>query len=712
MITMESIVTKTITLVMVLLLVGVGVVPVIDAMNTYETTETETVTYGTNTGGNFGGTPDRGDFDGTTFTMSPTGDWYELPVFFLTNPNVQYKVKAYDVYYAPDANGQQIGLYVPDTTGVKSSLNLTLTQDPNNTDLYIMTADTSSDNMDNVYIKVNATNEYFQNVYVDMIYNAPYINNLDDRFYITQDGDLYAKGSNAYGQMGNGTATDLTNWTKIAEDAVYVASSGKSTFYIDDSGDLYAAGYNSAGELGTGDTTTTATWTKVGQNAVKVMSSYNMNGGWEGTLYLDTNGDLYGSGRGELIGLGFNKTTFTLAAQNVADFEVRSGCAYYLNTSGDLYFSGINTYGAGGTGSLTTVNTWTLTASSVSKFSVALGGAMYSPYAAYYIDTNGDLYSTGYNAAGWLGTGNTSDVDTWTKTASNAVAVTANLMTNDRGTAFYIGTDGNLYTAGSNNNFQNGLESTSNATSWTQTTTNVTVTSILQMDTLYCSAWKSTGELSTAGIQMATGQPSTTGWYSYFYGENPSMVFGMAYDTSYCLYFLTNTEYPTWEAVGETVTEVLYTNPDTGYFVYATQGTVSEGTFTASADGDYWMLPNALMEWWTDYEAVQKKIGSGQTFYVADGTTITETGTAPTVTGITDATLTMTALVDNDQVFDVTGYTAGTDYSLIIPVTITYEETTTVTHERIPLLNIVPLVLIVMAIVYVVSALIVDRRGY
>lgn len=70
---------------------------------------------------------------------------------------------------------------------------------------------------------------------------------------------VYAWGNNAQGQLGNGTSTQTPNVTLlqvsgIARPIVKVSTSQTHTLYLDDQGNVWASGSNSFGQLGNGNT--------------------------------------------------------------------------------------------------------------------------------------------------------------------------------------------------------------------------------------------------------------------------------------------------------------------------------------------------------------------------------------------------------------------------------------------------------------------------
>lgn len=87
---------------------------------------------------------------------------------------------------------------------------------------------------------------------------------------LKEDGTLYGFGYNGFGQVGNGTTTQVNTPTIVAtgvsklicEHFVHTYGHYHSAFIVKTDG-LYSAGYNTYGTLGVGDTTNRSTFTKV-----------------------------------------------------------------------------------------------------------------------------------------------------------------------------------------------------------------------------------------------------------------------------------------------------------------------------------------------------------------------------------------------------------------------------------------------------------------
>ncbi len=84
-------------------------------------------------------------------------------------------------------------------------------------------------------------------------------------FAIKTDGSLWGWGSNAYGQLGNGTTIDKTIPTQIgtAKDWKSVVAGSYYTLALKNDGTLWAAGLNDKGQLGLGNNANSNTFTQM-----------------------------------------------------------------------------------------------------------------------------------------------------------------------------------------------------------------------------------------------------------------------------------------------------------------------------------------------------------------------------------------------------------------------------------------------------------------
>ena len=159
-----------------------------------------------------------------------------------------------------------------------------------------------------------------------------------------------------------------------------------------------------------------------------------------GPLCLYANGDLYHRGGGLT-----NHSDWTKIASNVKEAKIGaySSNILYLTNDNKLYAMGSNNYAVGNIGCST--STAKLVASNVVSFDMG------NHYSSFYVTSSGDLYGTGENSEYQQGSGNTTDVTSYTKRASNVSKVVCSKGSYDA--TLYITKSGDLYGAGHRDNF-------------------------------------------------------------------------------------------------------------------------------------------------------------------------------------------------------------------------------------------------------------------
>ena len=183
-------------------------------------------------------------------------------------------------------------------------------------------------------------------------------------YAIGSDGNVYAWGSNTFGDLGDGTTTNSDIAVRVSlptgVTATAIASGFASVYAIGSDRKLYAWGYNASGELGDGTTTgpdfcdglpcsttpvETSLPTGVSATAVTAAEGTGYAGGSDGKLYAwGYNGD------GEL---GDGTTTESdIPAQvslptGVTATTIGAGSedGYAIGSDGNVYSWGSNTYG-------------------------------------------------------------------------------------------------------------------------------------------------------------------------------------------------------------------------------------------------------------------------------------------------------------------------------------------------------------------------------
>jgi len=229
---------------------------------------------------------------------------------------------------------------------------------------------------------------------------------------IGSDGNTYAWGSNSDGQLGIGSTQSLPIPVQLSPPpgvTFRAVSAGCSdSLAIGSNGDAYAWGYNAYGELGNGTTATELSPVQVDMPAgvtVKAISA-----GCLQSLAIGSNGDAYAWGYNAYGEVGNDTTTNELTPvlvkmpTGVTATAIAAGAFHSMaiGSNGDAYAWGYNAYGQLGDNSKVNKKTPVKVKlpTGVTARAIAAGG-----YHSLAIGSNGATYSWGYNAYGQLGNG-------------------------------------------------------------------------------------------------------------------------------------------------------------------------------------------------------------------------------------------------------------------------------------------------------------------
>jgi len=176
---------------------------------------------------------------------------------------------------------------------------------------------------------------------------------------IDMSGNIYTAGNNSYGTLGNGTVVSGQKQVEFiritiqenATDVVFdqVAMGTYHALALDANGDVWAWGSDSHGQIGDNDGLTDNVSTPV-----KVMSGLNIVSiyafGYV-SFAIDNTGKLYGWGYATNLGVTEDVTVPTEIMAGTS-FQKAGGNGYtvLLDTDGNLYITGSNSYGVLGTG--------------------------------------------------------------------------------------------------------------------------------------------------------------------------------------------------------------------------------------------------------------------------------------------------------------------------------------------------------------------------
>ena len=253
----------------------------------------------------------------------------------------------------------------------------------------------------------------------------------DHSLALDSDGALYAWGSNAYGQLGNGTTTNssVPVAVKIAgtplagKTIVQIAAGANHNMVLTSDGAVYTWGWNYHGQLGNNTKTNSNTIVAVqtistpiaGKKIVKIAA------GQGHSLALTDDGMVYAWGRNDTGQLGNNATTDAMLPvavtvtgtpmSNKTIVEIASGARHSLaiDSSGKVYAWGRN--GSGQLGNNSTVNALTPVAvqAPADKNIIQVSGSGWLGASSSALASDGTVYSWGRGFDGQLGDGTNND---------------------------------------------------------------------------------------------------------------------------------------------------------------------------------------------------------------------------------------------------------------------------------------------------------------
>ncbi len=256
---------------------------------------------------------------------------------------------------------------------------------------------------------------------------------------LTSARELWAAGLNDNGQLNDNTVVAKSTPVKIATNVAGVAASVFHSAYLKTDGSVWTVGLNDEGQLGTGNLAELHVAAQIATNAVDLAAGNRQ------TLFVKSDGTLWGTG--DLYG---NATLTSTPIQLATGVRTVAAGAYHsliLKTDGTLWTLGMNTFGQLGTGNFTTALTPVQIATGVKAIAAGY-------FHSAFIKTDNSLWVCGYNTLGQLGDGSTSTRSTPIQLATGVVAVSAS-----ESYTLFMKADGSLWGTGLNGNgqFGNGL---------------------------------------------------------------------------------------------------------------------------------------------------------------------------------------------------------------------------------------------------------------
>ncbi len=266
----------------------------------------------------------------------------------------------------------------------------------------------------------------------------------DHSLFVTNDGTLWAMGSNNAGQVGSGATPSQPTPVPVAFGVQTVAAGLNHTLFLKTDGTLWTMGHNVSGQLGDGTT-------NVRYVPLQVASSVaTMAGGYFHSLFVKTDGTLWGMGDNTSGQLGDGTTTNRLTpvqVSGVADVVAVTGGNWhslFLKSNGTLWAMGGNDTGQLCDGSTTNRLTPVQVATGVAGVSAGW-------FHTLFVKTDGALMAAGNNELGQLGDGTTVN-----RLAPVPIATGVAKAYAQFNHSAFVKTDGTLWTMGSNNHSQLG----------------------------------------------------------------------------------------------------------------------------------------------------------------------------------------------------------------------------------------------------------------
>ena len=321
---------------------------------------------------------------------------------------------------------------------------------------------------------------------------------------IGSDGNLYAWGENANGELGDGNTTSSLTPVVVhlpaGVTATAIAAGSEHSVALGSNGSVYDWGYNGFGQLGIGNTVDSDVPVKAQLPAGVVATS--VAAGQFYTLILTSTLAVYAWGDGAMgvlcDGKSVNSSGPALATVS-ANAIAAGGFHDLFLANGTVYACGDGQLGQLGDGALTNKSTRVKVNLPVGVNGTAIAAGEYHSLA---IGSNGKLYAWGNNANGELGNGTlTNEKDP--VVVSMPAGVTATAIAAAADSSYAIGSDGNLYSWGYNGLGELGNGTTSDATTPVQ----VALTPVAKPPTAIASG--SSADHSFA-IAPPTPAPTTT----------------------------------------------------------------------------------------------------------------------------------------------------------------------------------------------------------
>jgi alpha-tubulin suppressor-like RCC1 family protein len=258
--------------------------------------------------------------------------------------------------------------------------------------------------------------------------------------FLKSGGSLWAMGRNVEGQLGDGTSNPSNNIPEqiVAGGVTAISAGTRHSLFLKSDGSLWAMGQNSFGQLGDGTLVNTNLPEQIVAGGVT-----NISAGFWHSLFIKTNGSLWAMGGNSSGQLGDGTLANTnlpeqIVASNVTAIAAGVNFSLFLKSDGSLWAMGLNTYGQLGDGTYNNTNRpEQIVASGVTAIAAGSGYSM-------FLKSDGSLWGMGVNSWGQLGDGTYNNTNLPERiVAGNVTAISVGYQH-----SLFIKSDGSLWAMG------------------------------------------------------------------------------------------------------------------------------------------------------------------------------------------------------------------------------------------------------------------------
>jgi alpha-tubulin suppressor-like RCC1 family protein len=224
---------------------------------------------------------------------------------------------------------------------------------------------------------------------------------------LKDDGSVWVAGDNYFFQLGIGGSytDDKTSFTQVVSSgAVAVAAGLNYSFVLKNDETILATGDNNFGQLGGGPS-------QLFLPVIGVTDVTAIAAGAEHSLILKNDGSVWATGSGNRFGVGTSYTSFTQVNSGVTAIAAGYWHSLIIKNDGSVWATGSNTFGQLGTGNTNNYLTSFTKVVDSDTTAIAAGISNFS----LILKSNGTILATGSNYVGQLGTGNTTNLTSFTQ---------------------------------------------------------------------------------------------------------------------------------------------------------------------------------------------------------------------------------------------------------------------------------------------------------